>query len=408
MKKIFICAAAMLAMTFFVSCEEEETIQAVIDEAELSLSTETVNLTEAAGDEATVEITSDQTVFDVNVDYAYKNWLEAELEGTTITVRTTQTNPTTEARTGVVSVVAGENGITATAYISVVQAANSSIPVLELSTDRVSLPQDASESVTVDVNTNQTISLSVDADAQTWCSAAYTDGKITITALSANTNAGDRTAIVTVTAGSLTDEITVTQSGESTSYLGTAYGTEGVIFWIDPENPTRAKIISAKSHVGQPWSDELVSTGATDESEDGTINFEKIKTTPNYRTANYGALKCEEEGEGWYMPSPDELEALFTTYNGISINDGGTNAVPAEITEAEKASRAAFEATMMSIGGNMINTQADTDNGDSIWSGKEDSANNAVYIRFGKYARAGAKKSGTARTVRCVKVVTLE
>ena len=313
MKKIFICAAAMLAMTFFVSCEEEETIQAVIDEAELSLSTETVNLTEAAGDEATVEITSDQTVFDVNVDYAYKNWLETELEGTTITVRTTQTNPTTEARTGVVSVVAGENGITATAYISVVQAANSSIPVLELSTDRVSLPQDASESVTVDVNTNQTISLSVDADAQTWCSAAYTDGKITITALSANTNAGDRTAIVTVTAGSLTDEITVTQSGESTSYLGTAYGTEGVIFWIDPENPTRAKIISAKSHVGQPWSDELVSTGATDESEDGTVNFNIIKQTPNYRTANYGALKCEEEGEGWYMPSPDELEALFTT-----------------------------------------------------------------------------------------------
>ena len=175
----------MLAMTFFVSCEEEETIQAVIDEAELSLSTETVNLTEAAGDEATVEITSDQTVFDVNVDYAYKNWLEAELEGTTITVRTTQTNPTTEARTGVVSVVAGENGITATAYISVVQAANSSIPVLELSTDRVSLPQDASESVTVDVNTNQTISLSVDADAQSWCSAAYADGKITITARSA-------------------------------------------------------------------------------------------------------------------------------------------------------------------------------------------------------------------------------
>ena len=167
----------MLAMTFFVSCEEEETIQAVIDEAELSLSTETVNFTAEAGDEATVEITSDQTVFDVNVDYAYKNWLEAELEGTTITVRTTQTNPTTEARTGVVSVVAGENGITATAYISVVQAANSSIPVLELSTDRVSLPQDASESVTVDVNTNQTISLSVDADAQSWCSAAYADGK---------------------------------------------------------------------------------------------------------------------------------------------------------------------------------------------------------------------------------------
>ena len=187
-----------------------------------------MNLKEAAGDEATVEITSDQTVFDVNVDYAYKNWLEAELEGTTITVRTTQTNPTTEDRTGVVSVVAGENGITATAYISVVQAANSSIPVLELSTDRVSLPQDASESVTVDVNTNQTISLSVDADAQSWCSAAYADGKITITALSANTNAGDRTATVTVTAGSLTDEITVTQSGESASYLGKAYGTEGV------------------------------------------------------------------------------------------------------------------------------------------------------------------------------------
>lgn len=410
MKRFLTYAAAMLALVFFASCEEEETIQAIIDEAELTLSEETVYFSSEAGEFAEIQITSDQTVFDVNVDYAYKNWLAAELEGTVITVRAIQPNPTSEERTGVISVVAGEKGVTATAYVSVVQAANESIPVLELSTDRVNLPQDASESVSVDVTTNQDITLTVDDAATSWCSAKYEDGKIVITALSANTGAGDRTATITVTAGTLTDEITAVQGGEATSFLGKAYGTEGVIFWIDPEEPTRAKIISAQAFAGQPWSEEnpAVLVGANNESEDGTVNFNIIKQTPNYRTANYGALKCEEMGEGWYMPSPDELEALFTAYNGISISDGATNAIPAEITEAEKASRAAFEATMLSIGGVMINTQAETANGDSIWSNKEDSADNAVYIRFGKYGRAGAKKSGTARNVRCVKVVTLE
>lgn len=125
MKGLTLCAASMLAMLFFVSCEEELTTTIVYDEVELSLSEETVYLSAEAGDEASVVITTDQSVIDINVDYSCKTWLEAELNGTTITVRTIADNTTTEEKNGWVSVVAGEKGVTGTAYLYVVQAAGS-------------------------------------------------------------------------------------------------------------------------------------------------------------------------------------------------------------------------------------------------------------------------------------------
>ena len=401
---------ALIALAAFLTagCSDEKTFSREWTDAEMSLSKEQVNVGEI-GTTATVEVETEEVDIDATVGYVCKSWLTAKVSGKTVTMTVIGNNPTVDERNGSVLITAGSKGKTVQRTVTVVQAGAdpSTIPTLTLDKQDVRLDAAANSSATITVTTNQSpVTVKVSSSASEWLSATITEGVITVTAVSTNSESTIRTGIVTVAAGDLTKEISVSQvPGES--YIGTPYGTEGIVFWQSPENPKQVKIISAFAEK-MAWAEFTDATGAKDDGDSGVPNNELVKAHPDYATKASVVKYCAEKGTGWYMPSVTELKILFEAYNGTTF-DGATNANPDGITEAEKASRAAFEAAMASISGVKINSGAASAAGDSIWACRETSADvNAWYIRFGKVLSNNGVKSSTARFGRCVKVVTIE
>ena len=87
--------------------------------------------------------------------------------------------------------------------------------------------------------------------------------------------------------------------------LVTINDVQGVVFQTTPV----VKIVSAAEGVLK-WSAEYRSVDATDEN-DGQINLLKIKEVSEWEQ-KYPAFKwCTDLGEGWFLPSIDELEEIY-------------------------------------------------------------------------------------------------
>ena len=104
---------------------------------------------------------------------------------------------------------------------------------------------------------------------------------------------------------------------------------------------------------------------------------------------------------------PMNCSILFDAYNGIGHEDPAfTNAVPASISDTEKAARAMLDQYLTDLGGAVINAAADTGNGESYWASTEsEDGQKARYVRFGKYGLDFGAKTGTSRFVRAMKVI---
>ena len=407
MKKHLLSLLAAAAL-LFTACETDDTVNNTGDDyvaPQLELSATSVSVEAEAGDVKTVTVTTDQEAVSAVADYAYKTWLNAKVENKVISIIVTADNPDAKERTGYVSVTVGEKGVTAEARITVTQKPNNK-PLLEFeSAEDVYLGRKADETASVGIQTNQSgLSAAVNADAQSWLKAEITGGKLVVTTLSDNTGTETRNASVTVSAGGLSISLNVIQAGTPKSIVGTAYGTEGIIFWQNPENPTQYKVISAKAEK-RAWGPLDIATGTTAEMT-GEQAAATIKATSGYSSASYALGFCEVLGKGWYLPTHQELEDLFTTYNGIA-RTAATGSAPNGISAAEKAARKAFDDVMTSIGGVLINTAAESANGDSIWSCQEKDKDNVYWLRYGKPGYDVGKKNGTTRFARCVKVVTI-
>ena len=410
MKKYLFSILALAAMTF-VACENND-----IDNPNgggsdfvaptLELSQKKVELAAEAGDVKTVTVTTDQSVINAEVSYAAKNWLGASREGNVISIKALSTNYDSKERIDSVHVIVGEKGVTAEAYIVVVQG-KSNKPVLELeSTEDIILIKDKDASASVALNTNQSnISISLSDGGEAWLKAEIKDGKLVVSAISENSGEA-RSTTVTLTASTLTASIKVNQNGAPKSIIGTAYGTEGVIFWQNPENPKQVKIVSGKGEKRQ-WGPQISAGVSNDETLSGPEAAAKIKAHSEYNKDTWALGFCEGIGEGWYLPTKSEVKELFKAYNGIY--EGATAQNPDSITPEEKAARAAFDGAMTSIGGVLLNTGAANASGDSFWTCVDtEDGQNAYYIRVGKLLQDKGKKTSTTRYVRCVKLVTIE
>lgn len=248
--------------------------------------------------------------------------------------------------------------------------------------------------VTADYNADW---LSVDANKQ----------RIIYTALTTNETGETRSAIVKLNAGEFSAEVTVSQLAKDESemkILKVGQLTEdglGMIFWVDPDNQEIGKAISLERWGGNKFEANIKLHNAF-----STVNG--IENTAMYTDAdvNDAAALCTKLGEGWYLPASEELGVLFDVYNGIARDNGFTNATPNQISDSEKASRAAFDKNLTDLGGTVINAAAESGNGESYWSSTEnEDGQKARYVRFGKYAMDFGAKTGTSRYVRAMKVI---
>lgn len=407
-KNLFMVA---LAAALVSACTEPVGPKRDWEDTTIELSETSVEIGQA-GSVATVEVTTPEDFVSASVDYAYSTWLKATVTDKVVTLKAVKNNPTIASRSGKVLVTAGVKGKTAQAYLEVVQegADPSTIPTLTVDREEVTIGSDKDAVETVAITTNQPeVTALVASAAQGWLSATVEGTTLTLKTLEKNPEKTTRTGYVTLSASTVSVDITVYQSAsvDRVSRVGTAYGTEGVIFWENPDNEKEVKIISTFAEK-MVWSDPVGVTGATASEESGAANNEIVKQWSEYEGGTSVVKYCASQGEGWYQPSTNELQALFNAYNGVPLGTAPTNALPNAIPAPEKAARDAFEAVMEGIGGVKINTQADSANGDSIWACRENAdGTKAYWYRFGKYGLDAGAKNSTARFGRCVKVVTL-
>lgn len=87
---------------------------------------------------------------------------------------------------------------------------------------------------------------------------------------------------------------------------------EGVVFHVDEDG--KSGMIVSLDEAFLPWSTVYEQVGAF--FMKGEYNFECICAMPNWEQ-NYPAAKwCADHGEGWFLPCYEEIDILWSAYNG--------------------------------------------------------------------------------------------
>lgn len=127
-------------------------------------------------------------------------------------------------------------------------------------------------------------------------------------------------------------------------------GVEGIIVRLDEDE--QHGLIMSLDEVFMPWyiGKKQILFGATDKT-DGEANMRAIARyveTGEYSWEDFPAFKwCRDKGEGWYLPSVNEIFEVGTLYNGgmrISIN---------------RDARSNFNATLKRYGGEGMDRMVD-------------------------------------------------
>lgn len=209
----------------------------------------------------------------------------------------------------------------------------------------------------------------------------------------ANESESERTASITVTAGSLDAvKVNVTQAGKKdidpSTVLTLGAVTEdgkGVIYYVDPDDPSVGMAISIDCISGVDpsvcvWSPLDAVTGA-ESRVNGAANQEIILAGASDPASSYpAAYWCSQVGEGWYLPALDEM---------------------LQVREIYAADVATFDGWLTSNGGSVMNVGKG-----SYWTSTEGSSSEAYFVKVTSTKDPETiAKTSTSRCVRAVKVI---
>ena len=110
---------------------------------------------------------------------------------------------------------------------------------------------------------------------------------------------------------------------KATVYTDESGVKHGVVYWVDPSNPYKGKIISVSSEK-MIWADKVWKTGTNNDK--GLENYNKITGSDDYKngTIDFKAIKyCaglrETLGGEWYLPARGEWYDIYNAYYGLSL-----------------------------------------------------------------------------------------
>lgn len=287
-------------------------------------------------------------------------------------------------------------------------------PVFHLEADKIVFAAASGCSKVISLTANRA-PINVQTDAA-WLSVDENSGKITVKTTAANPESSSRTAVVSVVAKDGKADITVKQT---MNRIGTAYGTEGVIWWQNKDNPSEYKIISA-ARGNCKWATVNEDTKTSAESGKSTVNGvtkdnNEILMEKGDESKYPAVWWCHNLGPDWYLPSGTELKALIEAYNGGTYAYASLNGKKVSTLAASaQQTRQKFDDTLESIGGYRLNYAAKDANGDWIWGSQQNTTALAWAARMGVSgygARSkqfdGKEASGPFYT-RAMKVVHIE
>lgn len=209
----------------------------------------------------------------------------------------------------------------------------------------------------------------------------------------ANESENERTASITVTAGSLDAvKVNVTQAGKKdidpSTVLTLGAVTEdgkGVIYYVDPDDPSVGMAISIDCISGVDpsvcvWSPLDAVTGA-ESRVNGAANQEIILAGASDPASSYpAAYWCSQVGDGWYLPALDEM---------------------LQVREIYAADVATFDGWLTSNGGSVMNVGKG-----SYWTSTEGSSSEAYFVKVTSTKDPETiAKTSASRCVRAVKVI---
>lgn len=243
---------------------------------------------------------------------------------------------------------------------------------------------------------------SADEASSEWLSLSLEDDILSIKTARTNLGTEERVGYVNVSAEDVVQQVKVVQKPINPKY-GTLYGTEGLIFWQNPDNTSEYKIISAEWKASTVWSTATVVTNSVS-LDDGEANSRILRSLSDYGSS-YAEYFCETLGEGWRLPCLYELQyEFFTSFNGV-IYEESTAALPGAITDDEKACRERYNSAIKTISRNGVPFST-TDAGQIYLTSSEVNATQIYAFRMGNRLIAAASKKNK-NFVRCVKTVTI-
>lgn len=183
--------------------------------------------------------------------------------------------------------------------------------------------------------------------------------------------------------------------------VGTVYGKEGVVFWVDPDNMYKGKVVAASADV-MKWAESNELYGAHAAKENYELVHSKVTDLPAYKTnpERYPAVSaCEQMrktyGGNWHVPSATELRLLFNAYYGKTGNALPEAGVEYIDSDAQQ-SAAWFDSQLESIGGEKLLAKSN-----NYWICGQNSSGNMQYINMRRFHN-GHDVQMAEKYVRCV------
>lgn len=185
----------------------------------------------------------------------------------------------------------------------------------------------------------------------------------------------------------------------------------GVVFWVDPTDPTKGMAVSGAYMQGAWGPTDFIDDAAFFDTDDSKTNFEYVTNRSDYQAnkEKFPAVYfCESLGEGWRLPSVAELETVVRVWSGYTGEFDYTKDCTYTAIEGNKT---AFDALLLQC--------KDSDKGLDVlgggkanwyWTGQGNSADKK--IRRTKvcptYFQSAAKATGATNLVRCVRDVEIK
>ena len=231
------------------------------------------------------------------------------------------------------------------------------------------------------------------------------------------------------------------EEGKTPLELATVYKengvNQGVVFWIDPDNPYKGKIISTASE-SMDWSEGFPTvylwTDKIQSQDDGLLNYDQFNASTVYtsqREKFYAMNYCEQmretQGGNWYLPAPKELRVLCQTYYGLaevpasSATETDYRYENGVLLQSAMNAKADFDAALVQLGETSKATLDGDADGDGVsdnngygtvrgvtyWTSKVNTGGAVQYVNIGSFYVNNSGKAYEKGYVRCVRDIDL-
>ncbi len=204
--------------------------------------------------------------------------------------------------------------------------------------------------------------------------------------------------------------------GSTSKTLKSGKTAEGIVFWVDKDEPWHFKVVSKGESGSKAWGPEPSDFSAADYAgiriadptdlaalalQNGRTNRQIVgrwidnnagKTISDFPAFGY----CDDMGEGWYLPAENELQQVWCAWNGIEPTVWFGDTAPA----GNASARTAFDALLTTAGGSAFKATRT----DRYWSSTEGHDQYALLMYF-ETGRSISDRKHYDYPVRCIREI---